>query len=33
MSDVSFRGKNAEEQKEGGKMLDILTMISGPLVR
>ena len=29
MSEVSFRGKDAEEQKQGGKMLDILTMISG----
>ena len=28
ISEVSFRGKNPEEQKEGGKMLDIMTMVS-----
>jgi dynein heavy chain, axonemal len=29
MSEVSFRGKNVEQQNEGGKMLDIMAMISG----
>ena len=29
INEVSFRGRNDEEQKEGGKMLDILAMVSG----